>query len=130
MIDDTMAERMVACGWLAASANALLILVGMAIVLIQTHSLLLLAYLIDVGLLVALAYGIYRRSRICAIGALAHFLLSTASLFDPATAPPFMQQAIGMTPGLMAKTLFFTTLYVLGVIGTFVHHARLRSPAA
>ena len=33
-------------------------------------------------------------------------------------------------PTEIAVTLVLGVLYVLGVIGTFVHHARLRSPAA
>ena len=123
MIDDLMAERMVVCGWIAAVVNAALTVVILAIILSQqqTRSLLPLLSLIDVGLLLALAYGIYRRSRVCAIAAFAYFLISTAILFG---------QGAGTAPAFMGRTLLLTVLYVLGVIGTFVHHARRRQAAA
>jgi hypothetical protein len=123
VIDDTMAERMVACGWIAAVVNAGLTAVVLAIILSrqQVRSPLPLLSFIDVGFLLALAYGIYRRSRMCAIAAFAYFLISTAVVFG---------QGAGTAPSFMARTLLLAALYVLGVIGTFVHHARRRPAAA
>ena len=74
------------------------------------------------AILFALAYGIYRRSRVCAVLVLVnHFLgISDASLPACADVPP----------AEIAVTLVLGVLYVLGVIGTFVHHARRRSAAA
>ena len=118
-----MAERMVACGWIAAVINAALTVLTLAIILSrqQTRSLLPLLSLVDVGFLLALAYGIYRRSRACAIMVLAYFLVSTALLFG---------QGAGTAPAFMGRTLLLAVLYVLGVIGTFVHHARRRPAPA
>jgi hypothetical protein len=122
VIDDTMAERMVACGWIAAVVNAALTVVTLVIILSrqQARSLLPLLSLVDVGFLLALAYGIYRRSRVCAVVVLAYFLVSAVFLFG---------QGAGTAPAFMARTLFLAVLYVLGVIGTFVHHARRRAAA-
>ena len=89
VIDDTMAERMVACGWIAAVINAALTVLTLAIILSrqQTRSLLPLLSLVDVGFLLALAYGIYRRSRACAIVVLAYLPgLDRASLLGRARA--------------------------------------------
>ena len=118
-----MAERMVACGWIAALINAALTVVVLAIILSrqQTRSMMPFLSLADVGLLLALAYGIYRRSRACAIAALAYFLVSTAFLFG---------EGASASPAFIARTLFLAVLYVLGVIGTFVHHARRRPAVA
>ncbi|MGH7914275.1 MAG: hypothetical protein ACREPW_06460 [Candidatus Binataceae bacterium] len=123
VIDDTMAERMVTCGWIAAVVNAALTVATLAAILSrqQAPSLLPFLSLIDVGFLLALAYGIYRRSRVCAIAAFAYFLISTAFLFE---------QGAGTAPAFMGRTLFLTVLYVLGAVGTFVHHARRRPATA
>jgi hypothetical protein len=116
VIDDTMAERMVACGWIAASAAgvfmiALAFMLGFGIGWV---------YLAGAAILLALAYGIYRRSRICAVLVLVNHLLGVAGLFA---------RTHGVPPTEIAVTLVLAAFYVLGVIGTFVHHAR-RAPAA
>jgi hypothetical protein len=117
VIDDTMAERMVACGWLAASAAGFLMI---AMAFYAPAGALRLVYFLGAAVLFALAYGIYRRSRVCAIVVLAnHFLGVVGLVFQPHAVPP-VQIAIALVLGV---------LYVLGVIGTFVHQARL-SPAA
>ena len=72
------------------------------------------------AVLFALAYGIYLRSRICAVLVLVNHLLGAARLFAGMSGVPSTELAV---------TLVLTVLYVLGVIGTFVHHAR-RHPAA
>ena len=70
VIDETMAERMVACGWIAAAIAGLATLVFSL-----TSSYGLTHYnLVDAALLFGLAYGIYRRSRICAVLALAYHI--------------------------------------------------------
>jgi hypothetical protein len=114
VIDNTMAERMVACGWIAAT------IAGLATLVISlTASFGLTHYnLVDAGLLLGLAYGIYRRSRTCAVLALAYHILNRTVLF---------MRMSDLPPITIVLTLIFATLYVLGVIGTFVHHARRRA---
>jgi hypothetical protein len=111
VIDDTMAERMVACGWVAASIAgvfmiALALMVGFGLGWV---------YLAGAGILFALAYGIFRRSRVCAVLVLVNHLLGVAGLFTRARYVPSVEIALALVLGV---------LYVLGVIGTFVHHAR------
>jgi serine/threonine-protein kinase len=117
VIDDTMAERMVTCGWLAAAiAGSLMI----AMTFYAPAGAFKLVYFLGAAVLFALAYGIYRRSRVCAIVVLAnHFLGAVGLVLQPHAVPP-AQIAIALLLGV---------LYVLGAIGTFVHHAHL-SPAA
>jgi len=117
VIDDTMAERMVACGWIAASAAgvfmvALGVMAGFSIGWV---------YVTGAIVLFALAYGIYRRSRVCAMLILLNHFLGVVGLFAHAREVP---------PTEMAVTLVLGVLYVLGVIGTFLHHARERTAAA
>lgn len=117
MIDDTMAERMVACGWLAASTAGLLMIV---MAFYAPAGALRPVYFLGAAVLFALAYGIYRRSRVCAAIVLAnHFLGVVGLVLQPHVIPP-VQIAIALVLGV---------LYVLGTIGTFVLHARL-SPAS
>jgi hypothetical protein len=117
VIDDTMAERMVACGWIAASAAgvfmvALGVMAGFAIGWV---------YITGAVVLFALAYGIYRRSRVCAVLILLNHFLGVVGLFARAREVP---------PTEIAVTLVLGVFYVLGVIGTFLHHARERTAAA
>jgi hypothetical protein len=117
VIDDTMAERMVACGWIAASAAgvfmiALAFMAGFRIGWL---------YIAGAAVLLVLAYGVYRRSRICAVLVLVNHVLGFAGLFNSVSDVP---------PTELAVTLVLGILYVLGVIGTFVHHARHRPAAA
>jgi len=111
-----MAERMVACGWIAAA------IAGLATLIFSlTSSYGLTHYnLVDAALLFGLAYGIYRHSRICAVLALAYHILNRLMIFYARDVPPIA----------IVLTLMFAALYVLGVIGTFVHHARRRPAAA
>lgn len=115
VIDDTMAERMVVCGWIAAAiAGAFMIFFSLMVKFPVG-----LVYLGGAAILLALAYGIYRRSRFCAVFVLVNHFLGVAGLIASAREVPSAEIAV---------TLVLGVLYVLGVIGTFVHHAR--RPAA
>jgi serine/threonine-protein kinase len=74
---------------------------------------------IDVGILFALAGGIYRKSRICAILALAYYLINQVVRvrFLPGPVP------LG---SLMVGVSIFAALYTFGIVGTFAWH-RARS---
>ena len=79
-----MAERMVACGWIAAAIAALTTLTFSL-----TSSFGLTHYnLVDAALLFGLAYGIYRRSRTCAVLALAYHILNRLISFTRPTCLP------------------------------------------
>lgn len=72
------------------------------------------ANLIDVGLIVALTFGIWRRSRTCAVLMLVYFAISKILLLRHSVNP------VGIVIALV-----FGWLYVQGVRGTFEYH-RLR----
>ncbi len=115
VIDDMMAERMVVGGWLAAAIAGLTTLVfALASSFGLNHY-----NLVDAALLLGLAYGISRRSRTCAVLALAYHILNRAMLYSARDVPPITT----------VITLIFAALYVLGVIGTFVLLARRRPTA-
>ena len=98
-----MTERLVACGWAAAAFSALLTLL-----LVATGTISLLS-LIDTGVLGLLAWGIYRRSRICALLALSYHVLNRLFIYTHAAFIP---------PVSIAGDLLLLVLYIIGVVGT------------
>lgn len=74
------------------------------------------AELVDVALMLGLTFGIYKKSRTCAVLMLLYFLLSKFFLFQ--------QGAIGA--GSAVSALLFVYFYVQGVIGTFAYHKHLK----
>ncbi|MGH7935239.1 MAG: hypothetical protein ACREQN_19015 [Candidatus Binataceae bacterium] len=77
--------------------------------------------LVEAAILLALAYGIYRNSRLCAIIALVFFLIERIGLYHVAVA---VRQARGgdILVGFWISVVVFTILYVLGVVGTIASH--------
>ena len=111
MIDEKMTERMVACGWIAAAVAGLFMIAwgfmqGGEVVWVG---------IIAAVILLALAYGIYRRSRVCASLVLINHVLGFEGL---------LRQAHYVPPLEIAVALILGVLYLLGVVGTFLHHAR------
>ncbi len=117
MIDEKMAERMVVCGWVAA-AFAGLFMIAWAFL---QHGAFVGAGLVGAVILLVLSYGIYRRSRICASLVLLNHVLGFGGLLSHARNVPPAEVAIALVLGV---------LYVLGIIGTFAHHARGRAQPA
>ena len=68
--------------------------------------------LLDVVLILGLAFGIYMKSRVCAVIMLIYFIASKIILMVEA----------GQPSGLL-MTLAFGYLYAQGVFGTFAYHA-------
>lgn len=117
MIDEKMTERMVACGWIAAAFAGLFMIAwgfarGGEIVWVG---------LVAAAILLALAYGIYRRSRICALIVLLNHVVGFGGLLGHARYVPPLEVAFALILGV---------LYVLGVVGTFLHHAHEREQPA
>ncbi|HLK87116.1 MAG TPA: hypothetical protein VKT27_11480 [Candidatus Binataceae bacterium] len=110
MIDDTMAQRMVVCGWIAAAGAGVVMLALGATVGFGG-----MPYFVAAAALFALAYGVYRRSRVCAVLVLLNHLLGAAAI---------LLHAGTVQPVEVAATLVLAVLYLMGVIGTFAHHAR------
>jgi hypothetical protein len=68
--------------------------------------------LIDVALIFGLSFGIYRRSRVCAVLMLAYFIGSKI----------FIYSQTGFPTGGLIMPLIFCYYFVLGVQGTFLYH--------
>jgi hypothetical protein len=117
VIDDKMAERMVACGWAAAAVAGLFMFVWSFF----QHGPFIWTGVIAGVVLLALAWGIYRRSRICALLVLINHALGFTGL---------MRQGRYVPQGEIAVALILGVLYVLGIVGTFAHHARRREQPA
>ena len=117
MIDEKMIERMVACGWGAAAAAGLFMI---AWGVMQSGEIVWVGLIAAVALL-ALAYGIFRRSRTCAMLVLINHVVGFGGLLARAHHVPSAEVAVALILGV---------LYVLGVAGTFLHHSRLRAQPA
>ncbi|MBC3880680.1 hypothetical protein H8K35_02835 [Undibacterium sp. LX40W] len=69
----------------------------------------------DVALIFGLTFGIYKKSRACAVAMLAYFLLSKIIV---------IAQTGSFNGGILA--IVFIYYYVYGVIGTFAYHKHLK----
>lgn len=70
--------------------------------------------LLDVALLLGLSFGIYRRSRACAIGMLVYFVISKLMIFSES----FHASA------LLVSLIFFY-YYAMGIVGTIAWHRHI-----
>jgi hypothetical protein len=120
MIGEKAAKWMIACGWIAAGFGAA---GGIYISFAGTAA----NYLVlaEALLFLGLAYGIYRTSRICALIGLVLFVVDRVGMYRVAAA---LENARGgnVMAGFWPSAVIFTTLYLLGAIGTFAWHSRER----
>ena len=72
--------------------------------------------LIDVALVFGLTFGIYKKSRTCAVLMLVYFVISKVILMTE------MRSASPMIVGLV-----FLYFYAMGVVGTFQYHRLIRT---
>lgn len=99
-------------GWGAGLVSILFTLVFIGVALMGTEIMGINAWgLIDVAVMAGLSYGIYRKSRTCAILLLAFFLLNKIIMW---------MNAGSATGWFMA--LVFLWFFLQGVIGTFQYH--------
>lgn len=73
--------------------------------------------LLDVGLMLGLAFGIFNKSRTCAVLMLCYFIYSKFELM-----------AQGAPASSLPMALVFLYFYWNGVVGTFKYHAFLKNP--
>ena len=116
MIDEKLTRIFIACGWVAA------VIAGFFTTLCVMTGCFGLNkyYIVDIALLFGLAYGVYRRSRTCAVLLLAYAIASQAMFFSRGRQPSAI--------ALVSAGIFFSA-YALGVIGTFVSHAHAAKAA-
>jgi hypothetical protein len=113
MIGKNMARWFIACACFAAVIGAL----GTIAFALSVGG--LDAFNVGVAaVMLGLAYGIFRASRVSAILALVIYLAERMNLYSSAAA---MQRVQGgeVLAGFWMSVLFFSALYLLGVIGTF-----------
>ena len=72
---------------------------------------------IDVVLIFALAFGIYKKSRVCALVTLVYYVLGKITMW---TVSPSL--------GGLPATILFLYCFVQGVIGTFQYHRLVTMP--
>jgi hypothetical protein len=106
--------------WIAACISGVITLVVTLIAISGTELLGFDAWsLLDVGMIFALAFGIYKRSRACAVTMLAYFVVSKIILMAES----------GKPSGLL-MALIFGYYFWQGVQGTFIYHKLKRAPLA
>jgi hypothetical protein len=117
MIGEKLTRIFVACSWIAA------VIAGFFTTLCVMTGCFGLNkyYIVDIALLFGLAYGVYRRSRTCAVLLLAYDVASQAMLFSLGRRPSAV--------ALVSAGIFFSA-YALGVIGTFISHAHAKAAVA
>lgn len=125
-MNDTLIRILVACGWVAAGVSGFgtaLFVAGSPVAGGQAA-----AYATP-ALFIALAFGIYRNSRLCALAAL---IIFTAMRFEFYRIAQAVQQSHGgaVTMGFWVSAIAFGILYLAGAVGTFAWHARHPQAAA
>jgi len=75
--------------------------------------------ILDVALILGLTYGIYRKSRVCAVLMLAYFVISKIILF----------KQTGQFNGVLVAVAFIY-YYAQGVAGTFAYHKHVQANAS
>jgi hypothetical protein len=120
MLDQKTARLLVMCGVAAAALG------GLSAVYLSFMAGTF-AGLPVAALSLGLAYGIYRQSRACAVLATILYLLERLGMYAEASA---IQQVRGgsVVTGFWISVTLFTTLYALGIAGTFSSQAGASKP--
>jgi len=116
MIDEKLTRIFITCGWVAGVIAGFFTTFCVMTGCFGLNK----YYIVDVAILFGLTYGVYRRSRTCAVLLLAYDVASQAMLFRLGRQPS--------TIALVSAGIFFSA-YALGVIGTFVSHAHAAKAA-
>jgi hypothetical protein len=115
-IDDAL--RKIKIAWVAGIVSGVITL---AVTLLSMSGTRLFGFnawsFLDVALIFGLTFGIYRKSRVCAVVMLVYFVLSKIYLWT--ITPSFI--------GLLVS-LIFLFCYAQGVIGTFRYHSIVTTP--
>lgn len=74
---------------------------------------------VDIGIILGLAYGVYRKSRTCAVLLFLFFLLEKIAMLASA-------KSVGSVP----IALIFIYLYGRGMVGTFQYHRERKAAAS
>ena len=106
-------RKKIKAAWIAGCVTAGITVVFILIAMAGTSILGMNAWgFIDVAIFLALSYGVYKKSRTCAIFLLAFFVLEKI----------LMWMQTGQPTGWIVAAIF-TWFYIQGVIGTFQYHS-------
>jgi hypothetical protein len=130
-MSDKLTKRFITCGYVAAICDAGLIAIG---AIEGTYGLSAQNF-INAAVFLALAFGIFRRSRICAILVLLYFVAEAGAMY-PDLRASVDQFGGGILDPLWPSIFWILALWIslalagilfsLGVVGTFSWHARER----
>ncbi|MDF2446645.1 MAG: hypothetical protein K0S46_1881 [Moraxellaceae bacterium] len=117
-VPDTILKK-IKGAWIASLVSAAMTLVLILIAISGTKVFSFDAWaLVDVALMLGLAFGIYRKSRTCALIMLVYFSFAKINLMSQ-----------GAPASSIPMALVFLYFYWQGVAGTFQYHAFLKSAA-
>jgi hypothetical protein len=112
MVGEKTAYSFITVAWIAAGLSGLLT----GFFAYQSAAHLNPRNFVDAALLLGFAYGIFRKSRICAILWLAYYVIDQIALIT------IMHATV--TPDGLAATAIFIMLCLMGVVGTFTWHRK------
>ncbi len=116
-MDEKMARRLIACAWIVGTILGGLTIIGALFNLggLNTYN------LVDAAIILGVAYGTYRGSRICAGLGLLYYAFNQMARLRMAHAPE-------MNIGVITIVTLFCAAYIAGLVGTFALHSRGASP--
>ena len=118
-MSDGMVKAFIACGWIATGIACL----GNLLVATRTGGLNFPNLIVTLAFF-GVAYGIYRRSRAAALAMLIVFAMMRIRFYGLAAQLAPTHGGTAFMTSFWISTSIFMTAFTLGVIGTFVWHAR------
>ena len=109
------------CAWIAAVVSgSITLLASLAGMVLGDGVLGFSAWtLLDAALIFGLAFGIYRKNRVCAVIMLVYFIGSKILM---------LMEGYGSNAMAIGLGLLFLFFYTRGVIGTFSYHRQIKAP--
>ena len=123
-MSDGMIKVFIACGWVAAGIACL----GNLLVATSTGGFNFPNLIITLVLL-SIAYGIYRRSRVAALAMLIIFAMTRMDSYEVAERLAPTHGGASFITSFWVSTFVFMSAFLLAVIGTFAWHARQTAKA-
>ncbi len=113
-MDNEKALKYIKSAWTTAIACSLITLLGIIISILANSDFLGLDLysLVDVVLLLGLAFGVYKKSRVCAVILFTYFILDKL----------YMLSSGAINSGSIIVSIAFGTWFFQGIIGTIHYH--------
>lgn len=113
-MDNEKALKYIKSAWMTAIACSLITLLGVIISILANSNFLGLSLdaLVDVVLLLGLAFGVYKKSRVCAVILFIYFVLGKI----------YMLSSGAINRGAIMMSIAFGIWFFQGIIGTIHYH--------